>query len=450
MNWQDLPETYNWLMQFVNYEKNTDEVKFTLDNIRILTEYFGHPEYSHRKIHVAGSKGKGSTSCFIAHLLQEAGYKVGIYSSPHVQYFSERFVMPDGPFSPEIYQDAATELKTGVTKLITEHKLDPQAVTWYDLVVIYGMLIFRRAKVDFVVYEVGMGGRLDSTNVIMPEVSVITPIELEHTAVLGKTHAKIAREKAGIIKPGIPVVSAHQVPSAKRVIAETAQANQSKLIYLPDVCRISQVKYAIISQNLQMSYHLQLFNREYQLSSQLVGNAQAENAALAILATKQVTQITDKAIVAAIAAAKLPGRFEFIRGEQIGYPDIPYLIIDGAHTKASIATSIKILTQVPKAQEAVVLFGTPKGKNITAMTAEVAKFYHDVTVTRPGDFEVSDPDVVAAAFRAQGMKAAVVPDFKQAITETLQHASQSKRPAVFLGSLHLAGEVKKILTKSCS
>lgn len=450
MNWQELPEIYTWLMQFVNYEKNTDEVEFSLDNMRILTKYFGHPEDSHRKIHVAGSKGKGSTSSFIANLLQTAGYQVGIYSSPHVQYFTERFSTPDGPFSHEIYQAAANEIKTGIEALIATHQINPRTLTWYDVVTTFGMLVFRQAKVDFVVYEIGMGGRLDSTNIITPEISVITPIELEHTAILGKTHAKIAREKAGIIKPHIPIITAHQVPSAKKAIQIIARENNSNFTYLPDVSQISKIKYQISKQSLLMKFHLQLCGDIYDLSSRFVGKVQAENAALAILAARQIINITPEQIAEGIQHASLPGRFEFIPGGQIGHPEIPYIIIDGAHTKSSIVASMEILGQVPESKRALALFGTPKGKNIPAMTAEIAKKYQNVVITKPGDFKVSDLDEIANSFKQQGVKVEAISDFSQAIPEMIKRASDTKRPLIVIGSLHLAGEVKKILTKTCS
>ena len=221
MNYQ---ETLEWLfVQLPMYQRvGQAAYKANLDNTLLLSDYLHHPERAFKSIHVAGTNGKGSTSHMLASVLQEAGYKVGLYTSPHLKDFRER-IKVNGEMIP----------KRAVTSFIRKHKpfFEEHQLSFFEMTVGLAFDYFRKEKVDIAVVEVGMGGRLDSTNIITPEVSVITNIGWDHTQFLGDTLAKIAAEKAGIIKPNIPVVVGETLPETKPVFEEIALKNTVEIVF---------------------------------------------------------------------------------------------------------------------------------------------------------------------------------------------------------------------------
>ena len=221
MNYQ---ETLDWLfVQLPMYQRvGQAAYKANLDNTLLLSDYLNHPEKAFKSIHVAGTNGKGSTSHMLASVLQEAGYKVGLYTSPHLKDFRER-IKVNGEMIP----------KRVVTSFIKKHKpfFEKHQLSFFEMTVGLAFDYFRIEKVDIAVVEVGMGGRLDSTNIITPEVSVITNIGWDHTQFLGDTLAKIAAEKAGIIKPNIPVVVGETLPETKPVFEEIALKNTAEIVF---------------------------------------------------------------------------------------------------------------------------------------------------------------------------------------------------------------------------
>ena len=200
----------DWLNKFLNFEKTQKKNIFWLETMNFLCEKFNNPQNEIPCVHIAGSKGKGSTSVMIASILEEAGFKCGIYTSPHIIDFRERIKRPFSFFEDWVYEQAADELVCGIESILPEELPGQRAITWFELVTLYSFLCFKIAKVDYVVYEVGLGGRLDSTNIVKPLLSCIMPIELEHTEFLGNTVELIAEEKAGIIKKDIPVLISFQ------------------------------------------------------------------------------------------------------------------------------------------------------------------------------------------------------------------------------------------------
>ena len=221
MNYQ---ETLEWLfVQLPMYQRvGQAAYKANFDNTLLLSDYLHHPERAFKSIHVAGTNGKGSTSHMLASVLQEAGYKVGLYTSPHLKDFRER-IKVNGEMIP----------KRAVTSFIRKHKpfFEEHQLSFFEMTVGLAFDYFRKEKVDIAVVEVGMGGRLDSTNIITPEVSVITNIGWDHTQFLGDTLAKIAAEKAGIIKPNIPVVVGETLPETKPVFEEIALKNTVEIVF---------------------------------------------------------------------------------------------------------------------------------------------------------------------------------------------------------------------------
>lgn len=396
----DRTELNSWLADFSDSKRSAGG----LPAMRILCEYFGHPESACPCFHVAGSKGKGTISASIASILSAAGYKVGIYGSPHVLHFTERVRLADGPFSEEIYQAAEKELKTGIADILSQGLVLRRALTWSRLVNLFAMLCFRAAKVDFAVYEVGIGGRLDSTNVINPVCIAMGPIELEHTELLGDTLAKIAIEKSGTFKPNVPVISSPQPEEVKNVFATAAKANSTTVTYVP------QADYQVV------------------------------DAKIAELAAKTALPTLDKKTIKfGLEQVSLPARYEIIKN-LANFPSLPYLFLDGAHTVNSFKA---VLNRMQKdGIRGNLLFGCAADKNVK----EIAKLildsglFNKIYLTKPGDFKKSDLESMKEAFGSKFYFAN--PDFKKTIQKALADSSIESLPLITLGSFYLAGEVK--------
>lgn len=415
-----------------------------------LCEFFGHPELEVPCIHVAGSKGKGSITTMAGHILKAAGYKtVGLYRSPALTHFTDRISEVDGPFPEEIYKKALEKLQTGVEKLLAEKKIAKP--TYYEIVTLFAFLVFKEAGCDFTVYEVGMGGRLDATNVIHPRVAVINTIELEHTKVLGDTLEKIAAEKAGIIKKGIPVVIGPQAnQDVKAVFIEAAKANE--LVFIPEN---PHTEYFLDDNN-----HLKMRVEELNADLNLPGNFQGANALVAATAVRLATpNMSDQVIKAGLERAFLPGRFEVLTsGELIDFPKIPYVILDGAHTKNSISgatetleiyraklakqkTYDSCLTDFALDEKPILLFACAKDKNVEEMAKILEPHFSKVILTSPGNFKAPDLPRASKAFK----DAKLVEDYDAAIKTALEIANQNSKGLVVLGSFYLVAEVKKYL-----
>ena len=309
-----------WLDNYLNFERTPQKEIFWLDTIDYLCKRFNNPQDYAPCIHVAGSKGKGSVSKMIACILDAAGYNVGIYSSPHISDFRERISKPDSFFSEDIYEKTIKELVPKIDSIVAEDLPAERPLTWFELVTLYAFLCFRNAKVDWAVYEVGMGGRLDSTNVIRPKVCCITPIELEHTEFLGDTLEKIAAEKGGIIKNCTPVIiSPQQKESVKIVLREKAITRHAPFYFVEDL--ISKSSYKFNEKTKRMIVHMEspIFNRPVEAELQMLGQMQAQNAAMAALCVKKVLpNLSEEIIEKGLSNAKLPGRFEIFENVFLG------------------------------------------------------------------------------------------------------------------------------------
>lgn len=379
----------NWIDSYLNFEKTPKKNIFWLDTMRFFCEKFGHPENFAPCFHVAGSKGKGSVSTFIASILDEAGYKTGLYTSPHILDFIERVSSPNGPFEEEAYDRAVKEILSGVQAISQEELPGQRPITWFELVTLFSFLVFRQAKVDWSVFEVGLGGRLDSTNVINPKVSVITPIELEHTEFLGDTLEKIAYEKGGIIKENTPVVISRQQASVRKVFEKIAQEKGTKAIFMEDAVGSLDFKIKNISECMKnntfltngsadfnnsciknhtslenkdilplmsVSFSSKIFSRPVKTTLQLLGKFQAENAALAALAVKTaLPTISEEIIESGLSKAKLPARFEILGNPSDSKCDSQnessqlqksLIVLDGAHTVNSVTFTMETMRQV--------------------------------------------------------------------------------------------------------
>jgi len=318
---------YQYLCQFTDYERmakvNYSQAAYNLKRMKWLLQALGNPQDNLRCIHIAGTKGKGSTAIMLATILAQAGYKVGIYTSPHLIDLRERIQIWHKDKQTVIPKNDFTELMNHLvfaTKRSTLYALRPTPYarpTFFELMTAIGFLHFARQKVDFAVIEVGLGGRLDATNLITPIASVITRIDLDHTDKLGRTIKEIAYEKAGIIKPGIPVITFRQMTSADKVIRKRAQEQRAP-------------RYIVKIGNHKLG---------------LLGNHQNENYALVhgvikLLNANGDTKITSAEITKALRHLALPARLELVNHK----PDI---IIDSAHNPVSIKAAADAVSRLP-------------------------------------------------------------------------------------------------------
>ncbi|UTC58218.1 bifunctional folylpolyglutamate synthase/dihydrofolate synthase [Treponema sp. OMZ 305] len=332
---ENLNDFYRWLDGFINFEKRPHKKTFSLEVIRHYAALFSNPQTAYKTVHIAGSKGKGSVAAMFSALLTEAGYRTGLYTSPHVNDFRERITENGRFFSDSAYHEVFRAIRQGTAPHIGQES-EPQP-SWFELVTLTAFVLFRQEKLDWAVFETGMGGRLDATNIVQPELTVLTPIELEHCEYLGHTIPLIAAEKAGIIKAWCPVFCSLQQPSALEVFKERAAALNAPFFYLPDF--IETIEHRLTPHGREVTIRFSaahpvgaLFKRPLHTILPLFTPVQAENAALAAAAFKyRFPDAPEDLIESGLSKAWLPARFQLLSTK-------PLIVLDGAHTHNSIRT----------------------------------------------------------------------------------------------------------------
>lgn len=444
-----------WLDTYLNFEKLPQKDIFWLDTMEYLCQITNHPQKSFPSVHVAGSKGKGSTSVMIASILEAAGYKSGLYTSPHILDFSERIASAQGPLPEQVYEAATKELMTAVEAIVPENLPGQRALTWFELVTTFAFLCFRQAHVAWAVFETGLGGRLDATNVLEPQLSVITPIELEHTEFLGDTIEKIAGEKAGIIKKNTPVIVAPQKEAAQKVLEAKAKELQCPLLKVEELI---QVQGKMVAGKMELCLESKLFTRPIITKLSLLGEYQLWNAATAALAVKTLfPELPEEAIEKGLSQAKLPGRFEVIQRQGID------VVLEGAHTPTSVALSLQTFRHYLEDTHATntlkksldhastrkphLLFACAADKDVHTM-AKLFSGFGSMILTRPGGEKQSNPQLLQDAFKEAGHEFTYISDFKEAIQKALQQALKDGVPLLVTGSFYLVAEVKKFLQEA--
>ena len=428
---------YEYLNRFLNFERKLDPKEYRLDRMWGLRDLFGRPDETYKVIHVAGSKGKGSTATMIAAIMELHEAPVGLFTSPHLLDFTERIMVSGRPVEKSILLSCATTLAAKMDSRLASDFPGGETPTYFELLTMLGLLCFRESGCRRAVIEVGLGGRLDSTNVVSPEVCVITPIELEHTELLGDTIPKIASEKAGIIKPGIPVFTSATRPEALQVFRDTAQRLQAPFFILDDEADLRDVHVGAEGTVFTAEYaDKTLFPEVLELRVPMIGRVQARNAALAALITRSLG-VSIKDIHQGLATACLRARFEIVPGN-------PIIVLDGAHTPDSVqACASDFSTIFPNG--GLLLFGCAKDKHPQALAKELARVFSQVIVTKPGTFKESDVQAIALGFKDEGFKVTVKQDTEEGIQTALAEASATGLPLLVCGSFYLCAEMAKFL-----
>lgn len=440
-----------WLDSYLNFEKTPKKNIFWLKTMEFFCEKLGNPQNFAPCFHVAGSKGKGSISLFIASILSEAGFKTGLYTSPHILDFLERVTLSGEKFDEKIYEKAAAELENVVKSTAKTELPGERPITWFELVTIFAFLVFREAKVDYSVFEVGLGGRLDSTNVVSPVCECIGPIELEHTEFLGDTVEKIAGEKGGIIKQNSKVVVAKQVPPVRKVFEKIASEKNAQIFFVEDEIKNLEYKIQKVSEKnlpkMKIHFESRFFSRPINANLKMLGKVQAENAALASLAVKlALPKITEDEIEAGLSKAALPARFEVVKNPK-DFESIPFLVLDGAHTVNSVKFTMETMEEAGlldfDEKKPVLLFACAADKDVEDIAPLFYGKFDKIFLTKPGNTKASNPQKMENAFEKAKEDFDFDEDFSSQIEKAFSYANQNEKVLLVTGSFYLAAEVMK-------
>ena len=445
-------EALDFLYSFIDYSlkrnfRNAAE-KFNLDRMRNFMRFLGDPQKDYEIIHVAGTKGKGSVSSLCASTLAAEGYQVGLYTSPHMVRFTERIKVNNREISKEDVVDIVNKIKPVTEKV--------PAITTFELMTAMAFLHFSQQKVDFGVFEVGLGGRLDATNIITPLVSVITSISYDHVKILGDTLSEIAGEKGGIIKEGVPVVVAPQKEEARLKLERIAQEQNAPMIqvgrdylYAADTHSLQSQQFLVWTPDEQpmVDEFIESGGRNYwsplRLRIPLLGFHQIENAATAYAALQTAEKLgltlSQDAYRKGFSSVDWPGRMEVINNH-------PTILLDSAHNRYSALRLRQALDDYFPGLPVVMVFGASEDKDIEGMFQELLPRVRRVITTQsvhPRAIEAEKLEELAHRF---GRSALAVTPVENALDLALEEAAEE---AVILvtGSIFVVAAVKEIFSQ---
>ncbi len=426
---------------FTKQQRYSEEV-FNLDRMRNFMHLLNDPQDSYKTIHVAGTKGKGSISAMIASVLTEEGYRTGLYSSPHMVDFTERIQVGGKMISKDDFVKIVNELYTFVQ--------ETKGLTTFELTTAIAFQYFKEQKIDFGVIEVGLGGRLDATNIVHPIVSVIASISMDHMTILGNTLEAIAGEKAGIIKENIPVVVSPQKPSVLKVFKKTAENKKTVLIKTGEIVEFSGRSGDLSKQTFTVSYPNAILNygseqtkKEMKLELPLLGSHQMENAGTAFCTIQVLKEmgikIPEQAVKDGFKKVYWPGRFEILNKE-------PYLVIDAAHNYDSSQRLVQTIQEIFPEKKVILLFGASEDKDIKGMLNNFSKISELIILTKSTHPRAAQPSVMKAAAGKTVCKTISINRIGQALNYALKHA---KKNDIILasGSIFIAAAIREIWFK---
>jgi dihydrofolate synthase/folylpolyglutamate synthase len=419
----------DYLYSFVDYSlKHSSELAkadFNLDRMRVLMAGLGNPQEVYPILHVAGTKGKGSVCALAASGLHAAGYRVGLYTSPHLLDYCERIQVDGQPVSHEDLTSLIEEVKSEVSRI--------PKLTTFEITTALALLHFAREKAEVAVLEVGLGGRLDATNIVLPLTSVITSLSYDHMAVLGDTLAKIAGEKAGIIKAGVPVVSAPQTEEALRVLIRIADERGAPFTLVGRDVTFSPLGHTLDGQSL----HIAQGDKGLTVTMPLLGAHQVQNAATAAAALWSLRGrglgIPDAAIKAGFANVLWPARFDVVRRE-------PPVILDSAHNQDSFARLRQALDDYFPGRLVYLIFGASEDKNIAGMFAEIKSKTKHLFITQADHPRALPPESIVRQAELAQIPYAVVTPVRAAFARALDLSRNDGSIALSAGSMFVTAE----------
>jgi dihydrofolate synthase/folylpolyglutamate synthase len=395
-------------------------IKFGLSKTTNLLKAFGNPHKGRKYLHIAGTNGKGSVAAFLSSVLKEAGYRVGLYTSPHVVRFTERFRIND--------QEISTQKAAVLTKEIRNAFSPQEPPTFFEATTAMALLYFAQENTDIAIMEVGMGGRLDATNIITPLVSIITNISLEHQIYLGNRLLDIAEEKGGIIKQGIDIITGAVQPEVISRLQSIAEKRQAPFWRLG-----RDIRYRTTGSGL---HYYGLERRINDLELGLKGGFQSRNAAIALAALERLEKkglsVSTPRIRDGLKNVKWSGRMHAVSTN-------PTLIVDGAHNPAAMRALASAIRQEFTYERLILVIGVMKDKEIGKLLGEIVPISDHVIYTRPVYSRAADPNVLMSTAASMGKPGQVSPILAQALARA-RELSGPQDLILVCGSLFTAGE----------
>jgi dihydrofolate synthase/folylpolyglutamate synthase len=409
--------------------------KFDLENITILAERLGRPDRAYPSAHIAGTNGKGSTAAFLESILRRSGFRTGLNTSPHLEKINERIRVNGEEISDEAFAEAFTRIQALNEELLAAGKLRAHP-TYFECVTAMAFECFARERVDFGVFEVGLGGRLDATNILTPFVSVITRVDFDHESFLGHSLAEIAMEKAGILKPGVPLILAEQRPEALEVIRARATELGCPVIEARAAFRIEKEWTENLCSRASVTENASGWS--FELSPQLPGKFQIQNSLNAVAAARYLQnrgyRISDHAITQGIAEAVWPGRLEKLQSD----PDV---YLDGAHNPSAARELAAFLEQDLAGRKIWLVFGALRDKAVDEMAGVLFPLAAEVIFTQPRTTRAISVNRLAEITSHNAAHFTVVPEPEAALEQAL-HRAAPQDAIVVAGSLYLIGQLR--------
>jgi len=436
------PSTYvaavDRLLSLTDFERKSragEPPDFHLRRMERLLSRVGDPHLATPTIHVAGSKGKGSTCALVASVLTAHGFQTGLYTSPHLHTFRERIRVDMQPLAPDAFVRLIDDLWPHVEAIAAER--DYRTVSTFEMLTAMGFLHFRRTGADFQVIEVGLGGRLDATNLVRPEATVVTNISLDHTRVLGNTVTKIAGEKAGIFKAGAVAIAARQSPEALAVLERAARDAHAEFVDAVETVRVlDKDPGGAGPQRLTLAGR----RGEYRVALRLLGRHQIDNARTTIATLEALADrgfpLRTKAVEAGMSSVDWPGRAQVLPG------CVPPVLVDGAHNDASAEALLHTVRRhFPESRRFVLVLAGSRGHDFGATARILSELPATIVVTQTRHPKAIPAELLAETLLADQIAvSAVAPDAPAAL-EAARRLAASRDLIIATGSLFLAAEI---------
>ena len=418
-------ECIDWLYSFQKFG-----IKLGLDRIRHICKKLGNPQNDYKIIHIGGTNGKGSVCRFLESVLVCSGYKIGTYTSPHLQRFSERFVVNKKEISESVIITLVEKIKPLVEEMIGEENVP----TFFEIITAMAFQYFKDKNVDYAIIEVGLGGQYDATNIVNPIVTIVTNVSYEHQNILGDKIEDISFEKAGIIKNGIPVITA-ATDKALDVIKKVALENNSSMIVI-DNNSWKKISGGVDWQEFLVNGSI----KDYNVKTLMIGKHQGENAALTIAAIETLQlngiYITEESIVEGFKKTKNPGRMEIVCFE-------PLILLDGAHNVSGMISLKSTLEKNFVYEKLILIFGVLKDKNIQAILDIILPIIDTIVTTKPQSNRAINPSIIKEMIEK---KEVIVKDSIPDAIEFAQKIAKKNDLICITGSLYTVGEARNYFT----
>lgn len=422
------PYSYNQCLQYM-YGLRRFGIKLELSTVRDILKQLGNPQYKFASIHIAGTNGKGSIASTLSSILHEAGYKVGLYTSPHLIKFNERICINTKPIADE---NVVSSFKA--VKDVHPGEREP---TFFEYSTAMALYEFGAQNVDWAVIETGMGGRLDATNMVDPTVTIISNLSIEHKTYLGNTLEEIAGEKGGIIKNDVPLITGVRQKKALQVLKRIASEKQAPLFRLGDSFKVRRNRKDTFT-------YYGMDNTWKEMRTGLLGNYQVDNTALVLAACEILRQkdvdISLDSIKQGIKKNKWPGRLEVIS-------TAPYIIIDGAHNLVAARNLAAFLSDNLNGRKLTLITGILDDKPYKTMLESLVPLCDTVILTQPKIDRSLPPETLYSIVKSMTQEIKIIPDVGEAVKYGIENASSNDAVCI-AGSLYVVGEAKEALDLS--